>query len=63
MSIETLRRAIRGTVTAAGEAGYDEARGGLLFNRRNPDRRPRIIVRAACVEDVQETVRYAARPG
>ena len=61
MSIETLRRAIRGTVIAAGEAGYDEACGALLFNQRNPARRPAIVVRAACVEDVQATVRYAAR--
>jgi FAD/FMN-containing dehydrogenase len=63
VSIETLRRAIRGTVIATGEAGYDEARGGLLFNRRNPDRKPQIIVRAAAVEDVQATVRFAALNG
>jgi FAD/FMN-containing dehydrogenase len=63
MTIETLRRSIRGTVIAAGDAGYGETRGGLLFNKRNPDRSPAIIVRAACVEDVQETVRYAARHG
>ena len=63
MSIETLRAAIRGTVTAAGEAGYEAARGALLFNRRNPGRKPAIVVRAACVEDVQATLRYAARAG
>jgi hypothetical protein len=63
MSIEILRRAIRGTIIAAGEAGYADARGGLLFNKRSPDRSPAIVVRAACVADVQETVRYAARHG
>lgn len=63
MSIDTLRREIRGTVTIAGDAGYSEARSGLLFNRRNPERSPKIIVRAASVEDVQATVRYAARHG
>lgn len=63
MTIETLRAAVRGDVVADGEAGYAEARDGLLFNGRAPDRRPAIVVRVACVDDVQATVRYAARHG
>lgn len=63
MSIDTLRAAVRGTVTTAAETGYEAARSDLIFNGRAPARQPAIIVRAACVEDVQATVRYAARHG
>lgn len=63
MDIELLRRTIRGTVTVAGDAGYEGTCGGLLFNRRRPDRLPQIIVRAATVEDVQAVVRFAAGQG
>lgn len=63
MDIETLRRSVRGAVVTAGDADYAAARDGLLFNRRGPDRRPAVIVRATGVDDVRAAVRYAATNG
>jgi FAD/FMN-containing dehydrogenase len=60
MSIETLRRGVRGTVVVPGDADFAAARAGLSWNARAPGRQPRVIVRAACVEDVQQAVRFAA---
>jgi FAD/FMN-containing dehydrogenase len=63
MDIDALRRSVRGSVLAATDPDYSAARDGLLFNRRRPARQPRLIVYAACVEDVQATVRFAAASG
>lgn len=63
MDIETLRRSVRGAVVTADDTDYPAARDGLLFNRRSPDRRPAVIVRAASVDDVRAAVRYAAANG
>lgn len=60
---EQLKQIVRGTVITRWDAGFEAARGGLLFNRRSPDRSPEIIVRAADVADVQTVVRFAARQG
>jgi FAD/FMN-containing dehydrogenase len=63
MNIESLRKAIRGSVIASEEAGYEAARKALLWNGRKPSRFPRLIVKAACVDDVQQVVRFAAEHG
>ena len=47
----------------ADDADYAATREGLLFNRRGPDRRPAVIVRAAGVDDVRAAVRFAAANG
>ena len=54
--LDRLRADIRGTVTAEGEPGYDEARrvwNGMI------DRRPVAVVRAASTDDVAPVIRTA----
>jgi FAD/FMN-containing dehydrogenase len=54
--IEDLKSTLRGTLLAAGEAGYDEARAvwnGMI------DRRPALVVRALGVADVMAAVNFA----
>src|SRR5688572_2859338 len=63
MNIQSLRSAVRGTVIANGDTGYEAARKALLWNGRKPPRFPRLIVRAACADDVQQVVRFAAEHG
>lgn len=63
MDIDTLRRAVRGTVLAADDAAWPNALDGLLWNARKPDRAPGFILRAACIEDVRRGVRFAAACG
>lgn len=63
MNIESLKQTVRGTVIASEDAGYEPARKSLLWNGRKPSRFPRLIVRAANVEDVQAVVRFAAEHG
>ena len=63
MDIDTLRRAVRGTVLAADDPAWANALDGLLWNARKPDRAPAVILRAACIEDVRRGVRFAAACG
>jgi len=63
LDIKALRQAVRGIVTSRGEAGYERARLGLLWNGRKPDRFPQIVVQAMDVSDVQTAVRFAAANG
>lgn len=59
-TLQDLKGLVRGEVVAKGEARYVSLRGGLLYNRRSPDRQPAVIVRARDERDVQAVVRYAA---
>ena len=55
-TIEELRQSVRGTVTAPGDAGFDEARAvwnGMI------DKRPALVVRCAEVADVVAAVQFA----
>lgn len=63
MNIESLKKAVRGTVVTSDDAGYESARRSLQWNGRKPSRFPRLIVKAAGVEDVQHVVRFAAEHG
>ncbi len=63
MNIESLKASIRGNVIAMEDAGYETARKALLWNGRKPSRFPRLIVKAACADDVQHVVRFAAEHG
>ena len=58
--IESLRRAVRGEVIVAGQAGYEEAR--RVWNG-NVDRRPAVIVRCLGAADVQQAVNVARSLG
>jgi FAD/FMN-containing dehydrogenase len=58
--IESLRRAVRGEVIVAGQAGYEEAR--RVWNG-NVDRRPAVIARCLGVADVQHAVNFARSLG
>jgi FAD/FMN-containing dehydrogenase len=56
--IAALRQRVRGAVLTPESAQYDEARrvwNGMI------DRRPALLVRCACAEDVREAIRYARR--
>jgi len=63
MNFENLKHGLRGEVIARSDSAYREARERLLWNGLKPDRYPQLIVRAAGVEDVQKTVRFAATSG
>lgn len=63
MNIDTLRGRLRGTLITAYEPGFGATVDALIWNGRKPERLARLIVRAACAEDVQEAVRYAAAHG
>jgi FAD/FMN-containing dehydrogenase len=56
VQLDTLREAVRGTVTGPDDAGYDEARA--VYNAMI-DRRPAVVVRAANAGDVMTAVRFA----
>jgi FAD/FMN-containing dehydrogenase len=58
--IESLRRAVRGEVIVAGQAGYEEAR--RVWNG-NVDRRPAMIARCLDAADVQQAVNFARSLG
>jgi FAD/FMN-containing dehydrogenase len=56
-TVSALREGIRGTVTTAGDEGYDEARkvrNGMI------DKRPAVIVQPVNAGDVMTAVRFAA---
>jgi len=38
---------------------YEQARVGRLFNHRYPDRYPRGIIEASCVQDVVDAIKLA----
>lgn len=63
MDTEILRRRLRGTVISAFEPAFAADADSLIWNGRKPARREKLIVRAACAEDVQEAVRFAAGNG
>ncbi|SON56838.1 6-hydroxy-D-nicotine oxidase [Hartmannibacter diazotrophicus] len=63
MTIEILKRSVRGEVLTHTDDSYCTARNGLLWNGRKPQRSPQIIVKAACAADVQAVVRYASTHG
>lgn len=60
METNTLRMAVRGTVTTRQNADYEAIRTGLLWNARKPDRFPEIVVKAMDAADVQAAVKFAA---
>jgi FAD/FMN-containing dehydrogenase len=51
------------TVAWRGDAGYEEARVGTVFNARRPDRRPAGVARPASDEDVVAAVTLARERG
>ena len=59
MSIDALKKACQGVVTAAGEPGFEERVYGGLWNRLVPDRAPQIIVHVADEQDVIAAIRFA----
>ncbi|MCJ2068417.1 FAD-binding oxidoreductase [Methylobacterium sp. J-030] len=63
MNLDDLRRAVRGTVTTAHEAGFSDAIHGNLWNRLIPDRAPQLVVRAADEDDVIAAVTFARANG
>lgn len=54
---------LKGEVLWRGDAGYEEARVGTVWNGRKPDRYPSLIVRVADADDVATAIRYAAANG
>ncbi|MCO8146769.1 FAD-binding oxidoreductase [Rhodovulum tesquicola] len=63
MQTDTLKRRLRGNLITRFDPGHAEACDALVWNGRKPARRTRLIVRAACADDVAEAVRFAARNG
>jgi FAD/FMN-containing dehydrogenase len=63
MNIEALKKACKGKVTTAGEAGFQEALHGDLWNKLTPDRAPQIVVRAADEQDIIAAVNFARENG
>jgi len=59
MDVGGLRRTCKGTVTAAGEAGFGAALHGDLWNRLVPDRAPAVVVKAADEDDVIAAIGFA----
>lgn len=53
----------RGEIYWRGDAGYEEARVGPVFNARKPDRYPAAILKAANEDDVVAGVRLARERG
>ena len=52
-----------GEIFRRGEAGYEEARRGHMWNARVPDRYPEVVVQAGSEADVVRAVRLARREG
>jgi FAD/FMN-containing dehydrogenase len=59
MNIDALKKACKGTVTAAGEANFQEAIHGDLWNQLVPDRAPQIVVKAADEQDIIAAIKFA----
>ena len=63
MQTEILQKCLRGSVITLLEPRHAAESDALIWNGRKPARRARLIVRAACAEDVAEAVRFAAEAG
>jgi FAD/FMN-containing dehydrogenase len=63
MDLDTLRRSVAGAVIPHADARHAAARGALLWNARQPPRRPLAIVRAASARDAQAAVHFAQDRG
>ena len=63
MQTTDLQKRLRGAVISALEPRLASVSDALVWNGRKPQRRARLIVRAACAEDVAEAVRFAAANG
>ncbi|SDD58012.1 FAD-binding oxidoreductase [Ruegeria marina] len=63
MTYDEFTSRLRGTAITAYDPGYSASCDALVWNARKPDRRARVIVRAADVSDVQEAIRYARHHG
>ena len=63
MTIDELKQSVRGSVITTAGKDYGSARKALIWNGREPNRAPSIIVRAESVADVQAVVRYARSAG
>ncbi|MFZ1748196.1 MAG: FAD-binding oxidoreductase, partial [Nitrospirales bacterium] len=59
MDVKGLQRRIKGKVTAATDAGYEQLRRSLIWNQLTPKRYPQVVVQVANEEDVVEAVRFA----
>lgn len=59
MNIDTLKRACKGVVAAAGEPDFEERVYGGLWNRLVPNRAPQIAVCAADEQDVIAAIQFA----
>ncbi|MEU3923383.1 FAD-binding oxidoreductase [Streptomyces sp. NPDC029004] len=63
MGGQTQARRIEGDIVRRGDAGYESARQGTLWNGLKPDRFPELIVRVASQRDVVEAVALARSEG
>ncbi|MDR4482881.1 MAG: hypothetical protein R3B95_06510 [Nitrospirales bacterium] len=59
MDLNALRSRIEGIVTTSTDAGYEELRCGMIWNRLTPSRYPQVVVQVANEHDVVEAVRFA----
>ncbi len=57
MQTDSLKRRLRGSLITQFDPGHAEACDALVWNGRKPGHRTRLIVRAACADDVTEAVR------
>ncbi|MWD29116.1 FAD-binding protein [Aquicoccus sp. SCR17] len=63
MHTEILQNRLRGALITSLEPRHAAESDALIWNGRKPARRARLIVRAACAEDVAEAIRFAAGNG
>ncbi len=63
MELTTLKKAIQGEVLEKSTPAYQVALAGMLWNQLRADRHPDLIVRVRNVQDVVESVRFAAANG
>jgi FAD/FMN-containing dehydrogenase len=63
MQTRDLQKRLRGAVISALEPRLASESDALIWNGRKPARRAKLIVRAACAEDVAEALRFAAANG
>jgi FAD/FMN-containing dehydrogenase len=63
MNTDAFRTRLRGGVINVFEPRLSAETDALVWNGRKPERRAKLVVRAACAEDVAEAVRFAAENG